>query len=179
MKKKELKKLNMKMKMVDNDDENQGRTFVIIIMVILAALMLVYGGTELLGKKKTEEKTETTENESINYDRVSIGTILNRPYDDYYVMLYDSKGEDATTYSSILSNYMAKKDEENYIKIYYCDLNNSINSEYYNVNNDNKSNPKAKTIEELDLGDLTLIRVKNGKISKYVENVNEIKDLLK
>lgn len=180
MKKKELIKLNKKMKMVNtSSDENEVKTFIILVVIIILAIGIIYGCTELLNKKKTKDTTETKETGTINYDRLAVGTLLNRPYDDYYVLVYDSKGEEATTYSTILSNYMAKKDEKGYIKIYYCDLNNSINKAYYNVNNDNKSNPKAEKIEDLDFGNITLIRVKKGKITSYIEKVDKIKEELK
>ena len=65
------------------------------------------------------------------------------------------------------------------LKIYYCDLGNKLNRDYYNVNNDNKSNPNAKSIKELDLGDLTLIKVEKGKITKYIEKYDSIKNELK
>ena len=47
------------------------------------------------------------------------------------------------------------------------------------VNNDNKSNPNAKSIDDIDLGDITLIKVKNGEIVSYIEDIEQIKTELK
>ena len=37
----------------------------------------------------------------------------------------------------------------------------------------------ATSIEDLDFGKITLIKVKNGKINKYYEELDEIKQTLK
>ena len=102
--------------------------------------------------------------------------LLNRPEKEYYVLIYDKEDSDAVLYSSTMNSYSSKKDG---LKIYYCDLGNKLNREYYNINNDNKSNPNAKSIKELDLGDLTLIKVEKGKITKYIEKYDSIKNELK
>lgn len=162
----------------NNDtDENEIKSFIILVIIISILIGAIYGVTELLKKKDNNEETKTVG--KINYDRISIGTLLNRPESEYYVMIYNTNDSNAIVYSTLLTQYMSKSSEKDYIKIYYCDLENKINSNYYNVNNDNKSNPDAKKISELDLGDITLIKVKNGKIIKYVEDYNKIESILK
>ena len=47
-----------------------------------------------------------------------------------------------------------------------------MNEKFYSKE---ESNPKAKSISELKLSDLTLIKVKNKQITKYVENQDSIK----
>ena len=162
---KELKKIE---RLSSSDEETDIRKLFVIILVLVVGLIIVYFGTELLNKKEESDDTTSTTPE-INYNVVSIGTMLNRSENEYYVLIYDSTGEDALLYST-LSTTKAK--------IYFCDLANSMNSVYYNVNNDNKSNPKATKIADLDLGDITLIKVKNGKISKYLEDYDKIKNEL-
>ena len=175
MDQKKIKKVSIS----SGDSEgNEIRTFVIIIVVIAILVGVIYGLTELFKKDETTKKDEIVSG-SINYDKLSIGMLLNRPYNDYYVLIYDTENDDAVLYSTMLSKYMRNNSDENYIKIYFCDLNNSLNNKYYNVNGDNKSNPSAKTISELDLGDITLIRVQDGNISKYVEGYENIKEILK
>ena len=53
--------------------------------------------------------------------------------------------------------------------------NNSSNKR----NNDDKSNPKAKTVEDFDFGSLTLLKIEKGKITKYIEDLDSIKEILK
>ena len=56
--------------------------------------------------------------------------------------------------------------------MYYIDLSNKLNESYYS---EEESNPKATNIKELKLGDFTLIKVKDGKIVKYLEDEKEVK----
>ena len=158
---------------VGSDDENIIRKFIIIVVVIIILSGIVYAVTELTKKKDTNEGITAGE---VNYDIVTIGMLLNRPEKEYYVLIYDENNEDAIIYSALINSYNNKSE---HLKLYYCNLANKLNKDYYNVGNDNKSNPKAATITELDLGDLTLIKVKNGKIDSYIENYDSIKNLLK
>ena len=173
MEQKRIKGLNAK----GSDNENEIKTFIIIVLVISVLVGGIYALTEVL--KKDENTKEETVAGKINYDRISIGMLLNRPYGEYYVMIYDVNDSESILYSTLMSKYMNNKSDSEYIKIYYCDLGNKINSKYYNVNNDNKSNPNAKDISELDLGNLTLIKVKNGKIVSYIEDYDKIAEILK
>ena len=179
--KREKKKINPLMKEskriksinVGSDDENVIRKFIIITVVIVVLITGVYFLTELTKNNNASTNTATG---AIDYDIVSIGTLLNRPESEYYVMIYDKENEDSMLYSALITNYYNLTD---HTKIYFCDLGNKLNKSYYNVNNDNKSNPNAQSIKELDLGDLTLIKVKNGKIVQYVETYEQIKNILK
>ena len=51
---------------------------------------------------------------------------------------------------------------------------NELNKKYY-VGEDKDSNPNATTSSELAFKDLTLIKIKNGKIVKYLETLDTIK----
>ena len=172
---KTVKKIKMK-ENHDTEDENVVKKFIIITIVIAVLIAIVYGVTELIKGKEETKKSEISG--KINYDKASVGTILNRPYEEYYVLVYSADNNDAVLYSTMLTKYMKNKENKDYVKIYFCDLANSLNSSYYNVGNDNKSNPDAKTTKEFDFGDLTLIKVKNNKISKYIEDLDEIKKIL-
>jgi len=168
---------NIKMGDTSSDDENVVKKLVVITVIIAILIAIVYGVTEII--KSKDETPDSNIQASINYDKVSVGTILNRPYDEYYVLVYNSEDAKAVLYSTILTKYMKNSKEKDYIKIYYCDLNNNLNNKYYNVGNDNKSNTNVNAIEDFDFGDLTLLKVKNNKVTKYLENLDEIKKILK
>lgn len=168
---------NIKETKIASESDNFIKSFIIIFVVIALLIGIIYGVTELL--KKDEVVTDEVTAGEINYDKISVGTILNRPYDKYYVMVYNASDDSAVLYSTILTKYMQSSSEDDYIKIYYCDLSNSLNSKYYNKNNDNKSNAKVKEVSDFNFGDLTLLKIENGKITKYIEDLNQIKELLK
>ena len=161
-----------------SEENSEIKKFIIIIIVLALLVGAVYGLTLLFSNDKEEYTFVPTKGE-INYDKVIVGTILNRPEKEYFVMVYDSTNEDAAKYDGLISQHMSKSSEKNYINIYYCDLNNKLNKDYYNVNNDNKSNKKAKEVSEFDFGDLTLLHIKKGKITVYLEDYKTIQEKLK
>lgn len=172
---KELKKVKIN-KENSVEDENVVKNFIIITIVIAVLIGIIYFVTELIKKKPEIEKEITVG--AINYDKTSVGTILNRPYDEYFVLVYNEKDKNAVLYSTILTKYMQKSNNKDYLKIYFCDLDNTLNNPYYNVNNDNISNKNISSTKDFDFGDLTLLNIKNGKVVKYVEDLNEIKKIL-
>lgn len=172
--KKNIKGMNIK---GTSDDTMEIKSFIIIVIVISLLIGAIYGLTELIKEEPIAEESITAG--AINYDTLTIGMLLNRPYEEYYVLVYNTEDSEAILYSTILSNYKQNKDKKGYVKIYNCDLSNVLNAKYYNVGEDNKSNPKATKIEELDFGKLTLLKIKNGKIDKYYEDIIQIKETLK
>ncbi len=155
------------------EEQKEIQKFIIIIIVLVLVIGAIYFLTDKFVEQGNSNNTTTGE---INYDKATIGTLLNRPYDEYYAMIYSSNSTEASYYNSIKNNYSSKDDG---LKIYYIDLDNELNKKYYNVNNDNKSNPSAKSIDEINLGDITLIKVKNGEIVSYIEDIEQIKTELK
>lgn len=167
----------MKLNNDNVDDENTIRNLIIIVIIIAVLIGIIYGVTELLKKDPKNENEVTAGN--INYDKTSVGTILNRPYDKYYVLVYNTEDSEAVLYSTILTNYMRNSEDKNYTKIYFCDLDNKLNAPYYNVGDDNKSNKKVNKVEDFDFGDLTLLKIEKGKVTQYIEDLEEIKEILK
>ena len=153
------------------DEQKEVFKFIIIIVV----LVLVIGGIYLITDKYIEKGSRNTTTGTVNYDKATIGTMLNRPYDEYYVIIYDSKSHEASYYSSLINKY---KENEDALKVYFIDLNNELNRKYYNVNNDNISNKSAKSISELDLGDITLIKILNKEINDYIDDITNIEKIL-
>lgn len=170
------KTLNRKIKKEKfvSDEQAAVQKFVFILIGIIVILLIVYGVAKIFDDKKKDTSSSDVTAGKINYDKVSIGTMLNRSDSEYYVMIYDGENSNAVLYSAIISKY---QNTEKSLKIYYCDLGNKLNSKY-KVSDGNSSNPSAKSIGELSLGDLTLIKVKNGKIDKYIEDFTAIKSEL-
>jgi len=143
-----------------------------IVIVLILALYLFTGifiTKDLFNKKDNKDAGEVKEVD-FNYEVTVLGSLLNRPYDEYYVIVFNSDDKQENTYMSIVDDY------ENPVKIYFADLNSPFNSIFYDKDN---SNPKATTVEDIKVGDLTLIKVKDSKIVKYLEDVESIKKELK
>lgn len=154
-----------------SDEQREVMNFIIIIVGIVALIGVIYGVSKIFIKNAEPESNEEVVAGAIDYDVVSIGTMFNRPIDEYYVAIYNKEDAQAIYYSAIINKYMNK---EKSLKVYFCDLNNSLNKKYY-VGTNGETNPNAKKITDLALGDLTFIKIKDGKIKKYLETVDEIK----
>ena len=125
---------------------------------------------DLFGKEeKTEEKEVVGQ---VNYDVAIMGSLLNRPYKEYYAVIYDTTGDYMYDMSSLVTAYKGVKDAKH---IYTVDLNNKLNKDYYDPAN---VNTKAKTLNEIKVGDITLVKVKDGKISKYITDLDKMKSEL-
>lgn len=154
-----------------SEESKEVKRFIIILLSIIVLVLAVYGITRLVNKDKDNNNDRTVTAGSIDYDKVSVGTLFNRADSEYYVIVYDGEAPNAIYYSALMNKYM---DKEKSNKVYFCDLSNELNKKYY-VGEDKDSNPNATTSSELAFKNLTLIKIKNGKIVKYLETLDTIK----
>ncbi len=155
-----------------SDEAREVKKFVIILLSVIILVLAVYSITRLINKDKENKNSDTSVTAgSIDYDKVSAGTLFNRLDSEYYVIVYDGSDSNAIYYSALMNKYM---DKEKSNKVYFCDLSNELNKKHY-VGQDKESNPSATTSSELAFKDLTLIKIKNGKIVKYLETLDTIK----
>ena len=154
-----------------SEESKEVKRFIIILLSIIVLVLAVYGITRLVNKDKDNNDDRTITAGSIDYDKVSVGTLFNRADSEYYVIVYDGEAPNAIYYSALMNKYM---DKEKSNKVYFCDLSNELNKKYY-VGEDKDSNPNATTSSELAFKNLTLIKIKNGKIVKYLETLDTIK----
>lgn len=156
-----------------NDDQKEIRNFFIILVVIILIVVVIYLISTNV-KAKNNYNYDAVNEGSINYDMVNVGTMFNRPEKEYYVALYRNDDPQAIYYASILSIYT---NMEKALHVYYCDMANKLNANYYDKDN---TNPNAKTIADLKVGDFTFVKIKNGQIVNYYEDIEKVKeDLIK
>ena len=168
----EKKKDMVKSKKVKNkvsyrtSEQDEMIKFVIVILVVLLCVGGVYIFTRAfitkdLFKDETAA-TETVQEGTVNYDVAIMGQLFNRPYKQYYAVIYDSTGEDAYDMISLVNSYVKLKEHKH---VYTIDLSNELNKSYYDAEN---VNTKATKLSEMKVGDITLVKIKNGKIDKYI-----------
>ena len=155
-----------------SDESKEVRNFVIILLGIIIIVLIVYGVSKIFVEDEDTSIQRVTQTGKIDYDIVSVGTMLNRNYSEYYVAIYDEDSPQAVLYSTIIANYL---NEEDATKVFFCNLGNYLNKDYY-VGSEGKSNPDAKSVSEFAFGDLTLIKVEDGKITLYLEDLDTIKE---
>ena len=171
--KKNEKKLYKSNKNVSDADYDIKKFLIILTILIVVVVGLYFLSNAIVNKRDNKESNVNT-NITISYDTLNVGMIFNRPYDEYYVIAYDSTLDDAMYYSTLITNYSKKEDA---IKIYYCDLSKKVNESY--KAKDGSGNSKASSVQELSFGDVTLLKIRNKKIVNYIENIDQIKSALK
>ena len=158
MKQKRLKKY-------ESEDSSEIRNLIIITVIIaLIATGLYFLTEKVLNKKENNNTSEVT----FNYDEATIGTMFNRPYDEYYAFIYDSKDDNSAVYNNIVKTYRAK---DNAKKLYFIDLNDGLNK----IAVSDTTNKKPASSEEVKVNGSALYLIKNGKvISAYTESYDKV-----
>lgn len=164
------KKKGINIDKYETDESKEVKRFVLILFGIIIVVLACYGITKIVKENKKDDVEEKITSGVIDYDKVTVGTILNRNINEYYVIVYNQKDENAIYYSAIITKYMKNTNAK---KVFFCDLDNEINEKFYSK--DKNSNPQAKNASEFSFKDLTLIKVKNGKVDKYIEDLDTIK----
>ncbi len=164
MEKKKVKKNKVSYRTAEQDELIKFGVVVLVLAVIIAG---VYFGTRAFVTKDlfTSDEGESTEvvPGTVNYEVAIMGQILNRPEKEYYVAIYNQvEGDYITDMLSLVYEYSSKKES---LPIYSVDLSNKLNEGYYDPEN---VNVKAQKLDEMKVGDITLLKIKKGKISKYI-----------
>lgn len=156
---------------INQDTGEVKKFFIILFGVALVAVLLYFVSSKIIIKDGVSDKTETeTKEETINYNKLDVGNVFNRPYKEYYVYVFASDANKASYYSSLTSVVDTKKH-----KIYMLDLKDELNKKAIGE----KGNDKAKNPSELSLVEPTLIKIADGKIVKYIESLDDIEKELK
>jgi len=164
-----LKKQNIVYK---TEEQNEMIKFLVVLFVVVILIIGVFLLSKVLIKEEAKDLSYATG--SVSTTACVVGTMLNNPEKEYYVLAYDTEGNDANAYTTYAGYY--KNSQENAIKIYFLDLQNGMNKDYFVKEN---SNPKATKIKDLKIKDGTLIKIQNGHIAKYTEGLDNIKNELK
>ncbi|MDY3948765.1 MAG: hypothetical protein SOZ04_05400 [Bacilli bacterium] len=160
---------------MQNEETKTMKQFLITLIIVIIGVVGIYLLTKYVVKKDnaTNNSSNTEEKNYIDPNTAIVGTMLNKSSDAYYVIIYDKTKDNATTYYSLVSTYKAK---DKALKVYTVDLSNSLNKKY--IATDNKTNPKATNLEDLKFGEVTLLKVKNNKITEAYETTDAIKKAL-
>jgi hypothetical protein len=176
--KKEAKKAKPKHKYesarIQSEDQKEIMRFFIVLLVVVLMVTAIYFLTRIfvtkdLGKKKGEAETEEVIPGNVNYSVAIVGQILNRPYDSYYVIVFDTTGDKASDAQSLMISYNSKEERKH---LYRVDLSNQLNKAYYDKENEN---PSAQSVNDFKFGDLTLLYIRKGKVEKYITDIDKMK----
>lgn len=153
------------------EEQMEIKKFIFVLLGLLILLVGVYFFTRAFVTKDLHKSTNDVEytEGKVSYDVVVAGTMLNRPESEYYVYAFSNENTKAIYYNTLVSKYSTN---EKALQVYYLDIDNALNKDYVDKENASQS---FTTIDDLKLGDVTLIKVKDGKVTKYITNEEEIK----
>lgn len=166
-----VKNRKIKIDKVKTEEQTQVESFIKIIIGVLLCIVIIYIFTKFFVKNEVGSNTRQVTEGTISYDKLIVGNILNQNYDEYYVFVYNGNDNEAIYYSAIIDKYMAEKDAN---KVFWIDLNNKFNEKYI-AGEDEDINLNPQKISELKFGQYTLVKIKNKKIIKYINNIEDAK----
>lgn len=169
-----MTKEKIKKEKYQTDDQKEITRFLITLLIVIFILVGIYFFTRFFVKKDLNNSSESEITEgTINYTTTLIGSMLNKPEDEYYVIAYDIDNLRAIYYNSLISNYSQNEDA---LKVYYADISNVLNQKFYDPENINLD---TDNISELKIGDLTLIRIRRGEIAEILNSEDDIAEALR
>lgn len=152
-------------------ETNDGfKKFFIILASVLAFIGILYLGVLGLEKLGVFEEGYTKPNKGtteISTEYIMIGTVFNRSEKEYLVLFDD--------YSKNLNPYINTLATNNKLRVYKVDMSKPENAKY--KSEEENKNPKKDS--DLKINGLTLIKVSNGKVNKYITGVDSIEEYLK
>lgn len=158
-------------------EQKEMGNFLVVIIVVLVCVGGIYFFTRAFVTKdlfkKDTPRESVVEPGKIDYEVAIMGTIMNRADEEYYVVIYDSTSSYAFDMNKLVSNYTKA---EKHLPVYVVDLSNKTmngDGKYYDPNNISE-NPTS--LEDLKVGDRTVIKIKKGKIDKFIPDMIQKKD---
>lgn len=147
------------------EEQQEIKSFIKILIGLILILGLLYFLSAVVLDKKNEIKRTNNEGK-VQYSNIYLGTLLNRADEEYYVLVFDSE--------NILNHYIINKASDykssNKIALYTADLSLELNKGFVS----DESNYKTDSVKDLKFKGLTLVKVKAGKITKFIEDEKEI-----
>lgn len=174
-----MKKVNSKKsKIINNNKANYNENLVKtlkILGILILLFAIIYVGTAIVrGEIKLSKDDETSQEVSIQNEEILAGSTFNRKEKEYIVLYYNFKNDNSVIYDSIYESY--KNSQKELPKLYKVDLSKGFNKAY--ISDKDHINTKPTKIEELELKNPTLIRIKDKKIIKFITSRNEIQNYI-
>ncbi len=165
----------IKEKAVMTDEQTEIKRFIIILTSLVVIIIGIFVFTKYVindGDVKIPIVPSAAGN--INYSIATVGTMFNKADGEYFVSLYDATQDNAVSYAATMSKYLEK---EGALPLYFVDLDNSLNHKYL-ATEEKVENVNAKTINDLSLGEVTLVKIRNGEIVEYYSGIEAIKNVV-
>lgn len=159
--------------------DSQITTLIKIGLGVLIFLVLVYLLTAIITGEIKFTKYKYAYRPTISqlqYEEITKGQILNRDDKEYYVLLFDFEDSNSILYLYLRDSYMEKEKSFN---MYTVDIKKEFNTSLV-VTGDEKYKEKPTNINELKVNDdVTLLKIKNGKVTERIEFKEKVLESLR
>lgn len=120
----------------------------------------------------TSSSSSSSSNASISYDNIIIGRSFSMDEAAYLVLYYDGSNSDlSSTVGTLVSTY---KNKDSHLPIYKVDMSDGLNKNYTSE----ESNTNPRSVEDLHINGITLIKFVDNKVDEYIEGQDSISDYL-
>lgn len=172
MRKKILKKNNkkyLKQSKDTNISEPSKIIYNVVAVIITFCLMYLLIAWVNGDFKKVKQEKEQSSEVSIQNDEILYGSVFTKKDKEYLVLFFDTDNVELDVLKMVVSKYR----ELEKLPLFVVDLNNKLNESIL-VKENEQSNKKPTTSNNLKVISPTLIRIKSGKTTKYIEEKNNI-----
>lgn len=142
-----------------------------ILFCLIVIIALLYLFTVKVVNKEGNYK-RTNKSGEIQYESIYLGTLLSKADSEYYVIILDESDVANNLYTSRVTEYKSKT---NHLPIFKADLSNELNKSFIA----NNSSYNKDNMDNFKVSGTTLVKVKEGKIQKFIESKEDILKELK
>lgn len=147
------------------------RMIKIFIGVVIIFLVFYFAYAFFSGEFKKDESEEEKTTEFQNVE-ILAGATFKQSQEEYMVFFVDYEEVDSVLIDLLRSNYNSSAKTK--LRTYMVDTSKKINQNYV-VSDEKDANKKPTGVNNLKVYGTTLIRIKKGKVVKYISGVSEIR----
>jgi len=172
LRRKQAKKDGKSLEKIELKEENQIKKYIINIIAIVSIFAIIYLISALFITKELDwfGKKENSNNINEVANTILASEAFNQSETSYYVYFYDFDEDEKESDITNLVNNDSNLAES---KVYKVNTKSALNNNYVA----SESNKNAKTIDDLNVVNHTLIKIEDDKITAYYEG-NEITNFL-
>lgn len=152
-----------------SDEQKEVQSFIKILVGLIILLVGAYLFTIFVVDKKEDFK-RTNNPGVVEYSSLYIGSILSKVDDEYYVLVFDS--EDVN--NAYIINKASAYKSSGKTPLYTSDLSSELNKQFRS----DTSVFDKNEVSNLRFSMTTLVKVKNGVLVSFTEDMNEISNQL-
>ena len=157
-----IRQIEKKVKDVEKKDhlEQRGelKSLIMIIVSVIVIFLIFYVITTLINPKK-ELETNQVIPETIQYEKILVGEMLNRNEKNYYVLVQNEDNIYNDLYIMYLQMYAGKKSDNTY---YLVDLADVFNKNYIAA----ETKVTGNDVSKYQFNDTSLIKISKNKLDK-------------